>query len=46
MVLQTEKSKSKAAVRKYINTHSFYTVDAFVCVKIDISKIIYYVCGI
>ena len=33
-VLQTGKTKFKAVIRKYINTHSFYTVDAFVCVKL------------
>ena len=44
--LQTKKTKFKAVIRKYLNTRSFYSVDAFVCVKINISTILYYVYSI
>jgi hypothetical protein len=40
-IFQTEKTKFKAAIRKYLNTHSFDSVDAFVCIKININTIIY-----
>ena len=30
----TEKAKFKAAARIYLNTHSFHSVDEFLCVKI------------
>jgi hypothetical protein len=32
-ILKKEKAKFKVTLRKYINTHSFYSVDEFLCVK-------------
>ena len=31
-IVKNDKTKFKAALRKYINTHAFYSVDEFVCV--------------
>jgi len=34
MMHKNEKAQFKAALRKYLNMHSFYSVDDFLCVKI------------
>ena len=32
-ICKNDKAKFKVALRKYINTHSFYSLDEFLCVK-------------
>jgi len=32
-IFENDKAKFKAALRKYLNTHCFYSVDEFLCVE-------------
>ena len=45
-VLKNDKAKCKAALRKYVHTHSFYLVYEFFCVKIYKFIFLYNVCSI
>jgi hypothetical protein len=39
-MLKNEKAQFKVALRKYLNTYSFYSVDDFLCVKIIYNTVV------